>query len=331
MSSTIVSSVPLFGTQPAVAEALAKGGWIVDNLCPENLLRDLEAQRATQEALLARAHTIEYFSAGLLPITDEFLEKAVNLKIIARFGVGYDCVDIAAATRRKIPVVNAAGANSNAVAELSIGLLFCLARYICKAHASIMTGGWDRFVGVEVGGKTLGIVGLGSIGGNLALKAKGLGMKILANDLQPKTEFADAHGITMCPLPTLLAESDYVSLNIWGGRDNYNFIGEEKLRQMRPNAFLLNLARGEVLDLEALARVMAEGHLAGAALDVFKEEPLMRTHPIFDVPNVIFTAHMAGHSNESQARMGLMNIENFEQVRAGKRPKNIVNPEIYDD
>jgi len=330
MSSTIVSTVPLFGTQPAVAKALAKGGWIVDNLCPENFLREREVQRRTQEALLAHAHNIEYMSAGLLPVTAEFMEKAVNLRIIARFGVGYDSVDIAAATRRKIPVTNAAGSNSNAVAELSIGLLLCLARHICKANAAIMAGGWDRFVGEEVGGKTLGIIGLGSIGGNLALKAKALGMKILANDLQPKTEFADAHGITMCTLPTLLAESDYVSLNIWGGRDNYNFIDEEKLKQMRQNAFLLNLARGEVLDLEALARVMAGGHLAGAALDVFKEEPLARTHPIFDVPNVIFSAHMAGHSNESQARMGLMNIENCEQVRAGQRPKNIINPKIYE-
>jgi len=331
MSSTIVTNAPVFGRLPAVAEALTKGGWILDNVCPDNFNSDPEIQRATQDALLARAHTIEYFCAGLLPVTAEFIDRAVNLKIIARHGVGYDKVDVAAATRRKIPVTNSIGSNANAVAEVSLGLLICLSRHVCKVHAAITTAGiWDRIVGTEIEGKTLGIIGLGDIGGRLALKAKALGMKVLANDLQPKTEFAAAHGIVMCPLPKLLAESDYVSLHIWGSRDNYHFIGENELRQMRQDAFLLNLARGDVLDLEALARVMARGHLAGAALDVFEEEPLARTHPIFDAPNVIFTPHIGALCKESQARMGLMNIDSFAQIRAGQRPKNIVNPEIYD-
>ena len=331
MAFTIVTNAPAFGRLPAVAEALDKGGWTLDNVCPDNFNSEPEVQRRTQDALLARAHDIEYFCAGLLPVTAEFIEKAVNLKIIARHGVGYDKVDVATATRRKIPVVNAAGANSNAVAELSVGLLLCLSRHICKTHASVTAGGWDRFIGMEIEGKTLGIIGLGDIGGRLALKAKALGMKILANDLQPKTEFANAHGVAMCPLPKLLAASDYVSLHIWGSRDNYHFIGEKELEQMRRDAFLLNLARGDVLDLDDLARVMARGHLAGAALDVFEEEPPARTHPIFDMPNVIFTPHLGAYCQEAQARMGLINIENCEQIRAGQRPKNIVNPEIYGD
>jgi D-3-phosphoglycerate dehydrogenase len=313
-----------------VADALAQGGWTLDNVCPENYNSDPEVQQITQDALLARAHDIEYFCAGLLPVTAEFIEKAVNLKIIARHGVGYDKVDVAAATRRNIPVTNTPGTNANSVVELCIGLLVCLARHVCKVHAAIMAGGWERCIGTEIEGKTLGIIGLGDIGGRLAIKAKALGMKILANDIQPKTAFANTHGIAMCPLPKLLAESDYVSLHIWGGRDNYHFIAEKDIKQMRREAYLLNLARGDVLDLDALARVMAQGHLAGATLDVFEEEPLARTHPIFDVPNVIFTPHLGAYCTESQARMGLMDIDNFAQVRAGKRPKNIVNPEIYD-
>ena len=331
MRSTIVTNASAFGRLPAVAEALAKGGWNLDNVCPENFNSDPEVQQASQDALLARAHDIEYFCAGLLPVTDEFIEKAVKLKIIARHGVGYDKVDVAAATRRKIPVVNAVGANSNAVAELCVGLLICLARHVHKVHASVMAGDWDRSIGMEIEGKTLGIIGLGNVGGRLAVKARALGMEVLANDLQPKTEFAAKYGISMRPLPELLAESDYVSLHIWGGRDNYHFIEEKKLEQMRRDAFLLNLARGDVLDLDALARVMARGHLAGAAVDVFEQEPLPRTHPIFDASNVIFTPHIGAHCNESLTRMGLMGIHNCERVRTGRRPENVVNPEIYDN
>jgi D-3-phosphoglycerate dehydrogenase len=329
-SGVITNLSPSFGRLEAVAERLAKGNWTLDTLCDTDEASDPEARRRVADALSAGAGEIEYLCVRLFPVGEAFIEKADKLKIIVKNGVGVDNIDVRAATRRKIPVANAAGANADATAELAVGFIFALARNICGSHADILAGNWRRFLGSEVAGKKLGIVGLGAIGRALALKAKALGMEVLANTPRPPAEFCREHGIRPLDLPGLLREADYVSLHVVGGAKNTGLIGERELGMMRPGAFLLNLSRGEVLDADALARALEQGRLAGAALDVFPKEPPSPEHPLFRRKNVIFSPHVGGETKEALIRVGLMNIEDLEAARLGKRPPRVLNPQIYE-
>ena len=245
-------------------------------------------------------------------------------------GVGVDSIDVAACTARGVPVLNTPGANAAAVAELAIGMMFGFARNIPAGHQSVVTGGWNRVVGSEIGGKTLGIVGLGAIGRSLALKGLGLGMKVVASDLYPDRAFAEKHGVEILELDELLKRSDYVSLHVFGGADNAALINAERLALMKPTACLLNLARGEVVDLDALNAALTDGKLAGAGIDAYAVEPPDVSHPIFRQPRVVFTPHTGADTVESVERVGLMNVEDIETLLAGGRPARVLNPQVFD-
>jgi D-3-phosphoglycerate dehydrogenase len=272
---------------------------------------------------------VDILVPGLPIVTAEMLARGSRLKAVLKHGVGVDNIDIAAATARKIPVCNAPGTNANAVVELVLVNMIALSRRLPMMHADMLQGTWKRCFGTEIGGKTLGIVGLGSIGKELAIKAIALGMRVIASDIYRDTSFAAKHGITFLGLEALLQESDYVSLHVIGGEGTENLIGAAELAKMKPSAFIINCARGTVLDLTALAAALAQGKLAGAAIDAYPSEPPDYNHTVFKSPNVIFTPHSGADTKESGLRTGEFTLANIRKILAGEKPVALLNPEIF--
>ena len=315
----VVTTSPGFAREGAVAKRLAATGWDFARCADPARADDLAAHLAEADVLVA----------GLLPVTAATLAAAPRLRGVLKHGVGLDSIDVAACSAAGIPVTSTPGANANAVAELALGLMLSAARHVASGHLGVVSGGWTRRAGVEITGRTLGIVGLGAIGKTLARKALALGMTVVATDLRPDTAFLAAHGIEALPLEDLLARADVVSLHVFGAPDNAALIAAPELARMKRGAILLNLARGEVVDLDALDAALRSGHLGGAALDAYPAEPPDRSHPIFTAPNVTFTPHSGADTAEAFERVGLMVIEDIETLLAGGRPARCVNPEVF--
>jgi phosphoglycerate dehydrogenase-like enzyme len=282
----------------------------------------------TEEALIPLVADADAMIAGVEPITPRVLEAAPRLRLIARRGVGYDTVDVAAATARRIPVTITAGALTDAVADHTMALLLAVARRIPELDRLVKAGGWDRIPSVDVSGKTLGLVGFGAIGRAVAKRAQGFGVRVLAYDTLPDPVAAATLGATLCDLETLLAESDFVSLHVPLMPGTRGLIGEAALRKMKPTAFLINTSRGPVVDEGALIQALKESRLAGAGLDVFQHEPL-RDLALAGLPNVVATPHVAAHTAETLARMERSCAEAVLAVCSGRRPAHVVNPEVY--
>ncbi|MFB9949145.1 phosphoglycerate dehydrogenase [Rhizobium puerariae] len=321
MSIVVATTSPGFGRHGRLPGLLEETGWEIIR-CVDNTLPDGGLSRHIDRA--------DFLVAGLIPVTAATVSAAPKLRAVLKHGVGIDSVDVAACTARGLPVTNTPAANSNAVAELAVGLMFSLARNIPHGHMSVVSGGWDRRPGVEVSGKVLGIVGLGNIGKLLARKAIGLGMTVVASDLYPDRAFMAEHGIELLDLDALLARSDYVSLHVFGGTGNAALISADRLALMKPTACLLNLARGEVVDNDALAASIAGGRLRGAAINAFVTEPPDISHPLFKLQNVVFTPHSGADSLEAFENMGRMVIDDIKDFVAGKRPSRVLNPEVLD-
>ncbi len=322
MNTVVVTTSPGFGTVGRVPQLLNDRGW--------EFIRCNDTSR-TDGGILDHADRMDILIVGLIGASAETIAKSPRLRAILKHGVGIDNIDIPAATDRGIAVFNAPGANANAVAELAMGSMLSLARRIPMVHQMVKTGGWQRHIGTEIEGKTLGVVGLGNIGRTLARKARLLGLRVLATDLYPDMAFCAEHGVQLASLEELLRQSDYVSLHIFGGTNNAHLIGVDQLAMMKPTAYLLNFARGEVVDLDALAEALHAEKLKGAAIDAYVSEPPDTGHPVFSHPNVVFTPHSGADSIESVERMGLMNIADIDAVLAGERSPRALNPEIYDE
>lgn len=318
--TVLLTTSPSFGRIGRVAAKLQDLGWELIR-CADPNLKDGGVWDHIDRA--------DYLVVGLVPATDELLEKGSRIQAVLKHGVGVDNIDIPACTRRGLPVLNTPGANADAVAELAVGMMFALARNMPAGHQTVVTGGWDRKVGSQLGGKVLGILGLGNIGRNLALKARGLGMRVIASDPYADKDFAAVNDIELTDIDGLLAGSDYLSLHIFGGKDNAALINADSIARMKPGARLLNLARGEVVDLDAVADALNSGHLAGAAIDAYTVEPPDRSHPIFTAPNTVFMPHNGADTVEAVENVGLMNIADIQELMAGGRPARILNPEIF--
>ncbi|MCQ2006057.1 phosphoglycerate dehydrogenase [Rhizobium sp. NRK18] len=319
--TVILTTSPGFGKHGRVPERLKELGWELIR-CVDTSLPD-----GGVSAHIARA---DYMVVGLVPVTAQMLEGATKLKAVLKHGVGVDNIDIPACTARGLPVANTPGANADAVAELAVGMMLSLARNIPAGHQSVVTGGWDRKVGSQIGGKTLGIVGLGNIGRSLARMARGMGMTVVATDPYADKAFAADNGIELVDLDDLLGRADYVSLHVFGGAGNASLINADKLRLMKPTARLLNLARGEVVDLDALAEALNEGRLGGAGIDAYIKEPPETTHPIFSHPRVVFMPHSGADTVEAVENVGLMNIADIEELMAGGKPRRVLNPDVFE-
>lgn len=267
--------------------------------------------------------------AGTEPLTAELIESAPELRIIARTGTGYDNVDVQAAARRGVTVCNTPGVNRQSVAELTMGLLLDCARGISASVAQVRAGAWEQKSGRELSGSTLGIVGLGAIGKEVATMAQAFGMAVLAHDPVLDPTFAEGHAIKTRPLEALLRESDFVTLHIALSPATHRMIDRAALALMKPGAFLINTARGGVVDEQALADALVAGRLGGAALDVLETEPLPPEHPLRDVPNLVITPHVAAATVQARARSGRLAATQVLQHLDGGAPAHPV-PESRD-
>jgi phosphoglycerate dehydrogenase-like enzyme len=264
-----------------------------------------------------------------LPLNDRVLARAEKLKVIAIRGVGYDSVDIPAATARGIPVIVAPGF-TDSVADYTFALMLAVTRQVALADRLVRADRWEVLVTTNICGKTLGIVGLGRIGKAVARRARGFDMTVLATDVVRDEAFARQYSVTYLPLPELLQRADIVSINAPLSGDTRHLIDAQALRLMKPSAYLMNTARGGLVDEQALAAALRAGRLAGAGLDVFHEEPLQH-NPFQGLDNVVLSPHLAAYSREGLRETGVLAAQGVVTVLGGGRPDAaaLVNPEIY--
>jgi phosphoglycerate dehydrogenase-like enzyme len=253
---------------------------------------------------------------------------ASNLKLISRWGVGYDAIDIPAATARGIVVAYTPGLLNETVADFAFALLLSLARRVHLGHMSMSQGEWKSVWGNDVFGKTLGIIGCGRIGQAMARRAAGFNLRLLAYDIRPDPQ-AERTGVQFVSLEELLAQSDFVSLHAASTASNRGLIGEAQLRLMKPDAYLINTARGALVDENALARALREEWIAGAALDAFMTEPLPPDHPLRAAPNVLLTPHLASFARETGERVSTTAAQAIVDLMNGRRPQCVVNPDVF--
>ncbi|TVS02084.1 MAG: phosphoglycerate dehydrogenase [Cyanobium sp. PLM2.Bin73] len=280
---------------------------------------DLKAIVGDYEGLMIRSGTT---------VTAEIIEAATKLRIIGRAGVGVDNVDVPAATRRGVLVVNSPEGNTIAAAEHALALMLSLSRHVPHAHASTMAGGWDRktYVGNELYKKKLGVVGLGKIGSHVARVAKAMGMELLAYDPFVSDERAQSMQVKLLPLADLFAQADYVTLHLPRTPDTENLVNAELLRTMKPTARLVNCARGGIVDEAALAEAVEAGVIAGAALDVFAKEPLAAESSLRGVKErLVLTPHLGASTAEAQENVAIDVAEQIRDVLLGQPARSAVN------
>ncbi len=260
-------------------------------------------------------------------VRGELLAAATGLKVIGRAGTGVDNIDVAEATRRGIIVCNAPGSNSLSAAEHAVALLMSQARNIPQAHGALLEGRWDRkkYGGIEVTGKTLGILGFGRIGQLVAERAKGIGMNVVAFDpFAGDSRFREL-GVERVATPEgVYSVSDFVSLHLASTPETRGFVGAEAFAAMKPTARLINAARGDVVDQDALVEAVSAGEIAGAAVDVFPEEPTTES-PLFGLPGVIVTPHLGASTEEAQDRAGVVVAEQVAAALTGGVVTGAVN------
>jgi len=276
-------------------------------------------QFLTEDELIAALGDIDGVLAGDDEFTDRVYAAAPKLKVVSKWGVGIDSIDVAAAERRGIAVRNCKGSMKNAVADVTVGFAVSLARRMRETQDAMAAGGWAKLEGTDVAGKTVGVVGVGNVGSEAARRFTGFRARLLGND--PKgvpTALRDETGIRPAELDALLREADFVTLHCDLNPTSRGLIGDRELGLMKPSAFLINTARGPVVQEAALERALAEGRIAGAALDVFEREPLRPDSPLRTMPNVLLGCHTAYNSKEAVEATTLMTIRNLFDVLEGK-------------
>lgn len=278
----------------------------------------------TSAQLLDLLPDVDGYIAGLDEIDAAALAVAGHLQVIARYGVGVDGVDLLAAKAKQIVVTNTPAANAKSVAELTIALILNLARPVAFAADQVRQGAWPRTRGVTLEGRTVGIVGLGAIGKEVARRLAGFDCRLLAFDVQQDAAFAAANGIEYVALDELLPAADFVSLHVPLLPQTRGLVDAAFLAQMKPGSYLVNTSRGEVIDEEALAAALAAKHLAGAALDAFQTEPPPADAPLLAFTQVIPTPHMGAHTDGATNAMGRMALDDCLAVLRGEEPRHRV-------
>ncbi len=278
------------------------------------------------DALVVRSET---------KVTAEVIGAGKRLQVIARAGIGVDNIDLEAATGQGIAVVNAPTGNTVAAVEHTMALMLALARNVPQAHQSLKQGQWNRsaFMGVEVRNKTLGIIGLGRVGSEVARRALSFAMRVIAHDPFVSPDYAHLLGVELMPLETLLAQSDFVTVHTALTDTTHHLIGERELGTMKPGSYVINVARGELVDEDALLLALEEGKLAGAALDVFSREP-PGDSPLVKHPRVVATPHLGASTQEAQRDVAIEVAEQVLAVLSGEPARNTVNapflpPEVH--
>jgi phosphoglycerate dehydrogenase-like enzyme len=320
MAKVLIAPATLAGLGGPYVETLQASGF--------DLVYPPRAAQLTEDELLDILPGIPASVAGSEPYTRRVLAARPELRVIARAGVGYDAVDVAAATEHGVVVATTPGTNQDAVAEHTFAMILALAKRLIPHHAGTRAGGWPRQANLPLRGRTLGIAGLGRIGKAVALRGQCFGMRLLAYEPFPDRAFVQQHHITLMPLERLVAESDFLTLHVPLTPESKYFINRRTLDLMKPTAFLINTARGALVNEADLFDGLRAQRIAGAALDVFEEEPPIGS-PLLELDNVVVTPHTAGVDLQSRDDMALAAAQAVVQLSRGEWPaEQVVNPEV---
>jgi glyoxylate reductase len=322
-----MAKAKVFATHPLFDEARA----ILDAGCDVEYW--IQPERPPSDEIIRRVKDKEGLVCLLTDrVGDDLLRVAPKLRIVANVAVGYDNVDVASCTKRGVVATNTPGVLDETTADFAWTLLMAVARRLVEGDAYARSGNWkswnlDQMCGTDVWGKTLGIVGFGRIGRALARRAAGFKMHILYNSTKPASpEIEKEFGAEFRDLNTLLAESDFVSLHVPLNSETQGLLDAPKFFRMKPTAFVINTARGAVIDEAALVHALEAKKIAGAALDVFEREPFI--HSGLKRPNVVMAPHIASASLETRSKMAAMAAHNIAALFRGQRPPNMLNPEV---
>jgi len=289
---------------------------VFSELDPKGLLNEIEKY----DALVIRSRT---------KVTKEVIKKGKNLKVIGRAGVGVDNIDVPEATKRKIPVVNAPGGATVSVAELTFAHMLSLARNLSKSDKTMKNGEWEKktLKGTELCDKTLGLIGSGRIGTEVGKMAIAFGMKVIVYDPYLSKETAEEQGFELADLDSLLKNSDFISIHTPLTDETKKMIDEKEFKKMKNTAFIVNCARGGIIDENALYKSLKEGKIRGAALDVYENEP-PKNSPLLTLDNIVFTPHIGASTKEAQIRAGTITAEQVLKVLKNEKPDFCVNREV---
>jgi D-3-phosphoglycerate dehydrogenase len=297
--------------------------WIVlEDAGVEVVKADMKGEMS-EDRLIELLAGIDGAVVGVVPLTARVLEASPRLKVVSMHGVGVDHIDLQAAARCGVVVANCPGTNSQAVADLAIGLMIAVARQIPHTDLVLRNGEWGRYSGNELWNKTLGLIGYGHIGNGVARRAIGFEMEVLVYDPYIQPEQVGLSGVRLTNLEEVIASADFLSLHAALTNETRNMISEAQLRAMKSTAYLINTARGGLVDEAALFMALTEKWIAGAALDVFVDEPPLGS-PLLGLTNLVVTPHIGAHTQEAIERMGVIAAQNVVQTLQGGQPLNRV-------
>jgi len=320
--SVIVLAAPFVRHEPQAGEPLRQAG--------------LEVAHGPVDHVVTTDELIELLGGGAAVVggVERYDERVFaacpELRVVARWGVGYDNINLADATRAGVMIANTPGAVTESVADQTFCLMLALARRLPEQMQVARSLEWRHVEGTELWRKTLGIVGLGSIGQAVARRAQGFSMRVLAHDPYVPPFHAGRRGADLVSLEELVAEGDVVTLHANLTDETRGMIGEDELRAMKPSAMLINCGRGGLVDQAVLARALREGWIAGAALDTLEDEPPAADDPILQAPNTIIAPHNSSMTAESAARVNAVVCDNVLAALSGRRPRFVVNPEVFE-
>ncbi len=321
MTNVLIAPSPLDGVDAEFRRVLLQAGF--------ELVYPKLGRQMVESELVQFLPGIKAALAGSEPYSRRVLEAMPDLRVIARVGVGYDAVDLQAATDQGVVVTIAPGTNQDSVAEHTFVLILACARQLVSQHNLIVAGKWPRNANVPVRGRTLGIVGLGRIGKAVALRGLAFGMRVIVQEPLPDANFVAQHSIPLLGFEEVVREADFLSLHVPMGPESRHMINATTLGWMKPTAYLINTSRGGLVNEPDLYAALRENRIAGAALDVFEEEPPPADHPFFKLSNITLTAHTAGVDLKSRDDMALSAARAIVDLSQGKWPKEkVVNPEV---
>jgi D-3-phosphoglycerate dehydrogenase len=278
----------------------------------------------TEDELIPLLEGCSGYIAGLDFVTKKVIDSSGDLRVISRYGAGVDRVDLDAAKAKNIPVCNTPGANAQAVADLALALMLCAARKVPMLDRKTREGQWPRSTGIELYGKTVGILGLGAIGKGVAKRAQGFSMRVMAYDPFINRQYAAENDIEVSGFEEIIKNADVISLHLPLTGETKHIISGAVMGRMKKGVILINTARGGLIDEQAAGEYLKSGHLGGLGLDAYEEEP-PKSSPLFELDNVVLTPHTAAHTEEATANMALMSVQNLIAVLSGKPCPYIVN------
>lgn len=294
------------------------------------------AKSLNEDELAEEVKDVDVIMVVYAKITEKIINSAAKLRGIVRYGIGVDNIDLKAASKRRIPVANVPDYCIGTVADHAFALILALNRKLLLADRILRSGEYGlwtspspKLMGVDLEGKVLGLVGVGKIGSAVAARAKGFGMKVVAFDPYIPKEIAEKIGVELVDLETLLKNADFISIHAPLTPETRGIIGEKELRMMKRTAYIINTARGPIIQEKALYKALKNGWIAGAGLDVYEKEPPDLDNPLFKLENVILTPHIAYYTKEAIWRLEMSAVEEAIRILQGKMPKNLVNKEAF--